>query len=56
MPSWCNLGLQRVKLDLDVFEGRWLLGGVLASLDGGGGSGALRVHVPRALNAPVSGA
>ena len=56
MPSWCNLGLQRVKLDLDEFEGRWLLGGVLAHLEAGGGSGALRVHVPRALEAPVSGA
>jgi hypothetical protein len=56
VPSWCGLGLQRVRLDLVTFEERWLAGGVLAHLDGSGGRDALRVHVPRALEAPVTGA
>jgi hypothetical protein len=56
MPSWCGLGLQRVRLYLVAFEERWLAGGVLAHLDGSGGRDALRVHVPRALEAPVTGA
>ena len=56
MPSWCFLGLQRVALPLAAFEGRWLAGGALAHLDGSGGRGALHVHVPRALDAPISGA
>ena len=43
MPSWCNLGLQRVQLDREVFEGRWLARGALAHLEPSGGRGALRV-------------
>jgi disulfide bond formation protein DsbB len=56
MPSWCSLGLQRVRLDLVAFEGRWLAGGVLAHFGVSGGRDALRVHVPRAFEAPVTGA
>jgi hypothetical protein len=53
MPSWCNLGLQRVQLKPEVFSARWLARGVLADLVEGGGKDALRVHVPRALDGLV---
>ena len=55
LPSWCSLGLRRVRLQPEVFAGRWLAGGVLAHLAVGGGRDALCVHVPRALEQPVSG-
>ena len=54
LPSWCQLSVRRVRLDLSVFEERWLLGGVLAHLDGGG-QGALLVHVPRGWDAGGAG-
>jgi hypothetical protein len=53
MPTWCTLGLSRVQLKPEVFRERWLARGVLADLAEGGGRDALRVHVPRALEAPV---
>ncbi len=58
LPSWCGLGVQRVRLDLEVFQERWLVAGVLAHLEGGGGRDALRVHVPRAFGeqAAIGGA
>ena len=55
MPSWCSLGLQRVRLEPEVFGLRWLSRGALAHLAAGGGRDALRVHVPRDLEGPVSG-
>ena len=55
MPSWCNLGLRRVQLEPEVFGLRWLSRGALAHLAAGGGRDALRVHVPRDLEGPVSG-
>ena len=54
LPSWCQLSVRRVVLDLAVFEERWLLGGVLAHLDGGGRD-ALLVHVPRGWDAGEAG-
>ena len=49
-----KLGGRRVRFDLSVFEERWLLGGMLAHLHGGG-PGALLVHVPRGWDAGGAG-